>query len=87
MIATNEELREELLRSKKFLQWRVPTKPKAPYGRGQDFNYAGDKYTNLVVDEKHFTPSDLAKAWGGRLKPCVRSFVTNLTSSASAQMG
>jgi hypothetical protein len=64
MIATNEELREELLRSKKFLQWRVFTKPKAPYGRGQDFNYVGDKYTNLVVDEKHFTPSDLAKAWG-----------------------
>ena len=64
MIATNEELREELLRSKKFLQWRVPTKPKAPYGRGQDFNYAGEKYTNLVVDEKHFSPSDLAKAWG-----------------------
>jgi hypothetical protein len=87
MISTSEELREELLRSKKFLQWRVPTKPKAPYGRGQDFNYAGDKYTNLVVDEKHFTPQIWRRPGGFRLKPCVRSFVTNLTSSASAQMG
>jgi hypothetical protein len=87
MIATNEELREESLRSKKFLQWRVPTKPKAPYGRGQDFNYAGEKYTNLVVDEKHFTPQTWRRPGEFRLKPCVRSFVTNLTSSASAQMG
>ena len=60
----NDELLGELLRSKKFLQWRVPAKSKAPYGRGKDFNYNGEKYTNLVVDEKHFTPSELAKAWG-----------------------
>jgi hypothetical protein len=60
----NDELREELLHSKKFLAWRVSAKPKRSYGRGEDFNYAGQKYTNLVVDEKHFTPSDLGKAWG-----------------------
>jgi hypothetical protein len=64
--AVNDEIREELLRSKKFLQWRtsVKRKSKPAYGRGQDFNYAGEKYTNLVVDEKHFTPTELAKAWG-----------------------
>jgi hypothetical protein len=60
----SDELREELLRSEKFLQWRIPTKSKSSPGRGKDFSYAGKKFTNLVVDEKHFTPSDLAKAWG-----------------------
>jgi hypothetical protein len=62
--AVNDELREELRRSKKFLQWRIPAKSKPSYGRGKDFNYAGEKYTNLVVDEKHYTPAELAKAWG-----------------------
>jgi hypothetical protein len=61
---TNDELREELLGSKKFVQWRTSPKTKPSYGRGENFNYAGQKYTNLVVDEKHFTPADLAKAWG-----------------------
>ena len=61
---TNDELREELLGSKKFLQWRTSPKTKPSYGRGENLNYAGEKYTNLVVDEKHFTPSELAKAWG-----------------------
>jgi hypothetical protein len=61
---TNDELREELLGSKKFVQWRTSPKTKPSYGRGENFNYAGEKYTNLVVDEKHFTPSELAKAWG-----------------------
>ena len=26
--------------------------------------YRGKRYTNLAVDEKHFSPDDLAKAWG-----------------------
>lgn len=58
------ELRNEVLASKKFLQWRTYPKSKSSLGRGQDFTYAGEKHTNLVVDEKHFTPSELAKAWG-----------------------
>ncbi len=33
-------------------------------GRGQSFTYQGKRYTNLAVDEKHFSPDDLAKAWG-----------------------
>jgi hypothetical protein len=60
----NEDLREELLSSKKFVQWRTYAKPKPSYGRVEDFKYIGEKYTNLLVDEKHFTPTDLAKAWG-----------------------
>jgi len=59
-----DEFRAELMGSKKFLHWRIPTKSKPSYGRGKDFRYAGKKYKNLVVDEKHFTPADLAKAWG-----------------------
>ena len=75
MTATaNDELLGRLLRSKKFLQWRVPAKSKSPYGRGKDFNYTGEKYTNLVVDEKHFTPSELAKAWGVSIDSIRRLF-------------
>jgi hypothetical protein len=62
--AVNDELRQEVLSSKKFIQWRISNKTKPSYGRGEDFNYTGERYTNLVVDEKHFTPSELAKAWG-----------------------
>lgn len=58
-----DELHAELLRSKKFLQWRTP-KSKPSSGRGKDFSYSGERYTNLAVDEKHFTPADLAKVWG-----------------------
>jgi hypothetical protein len=67
-----EELRTRLLRSSKFIHWQ-PHKPilrkerdrtSVPYGRGEAFDYAGKKYTNLVVDEKHFTPATLAQAWG-----------------------
>jgi hypothetical protein len=28
------------------------------------FTYEGKTYTNLIVDEKHYAPADLAKAWG-----------------------
>lgn len=67
MIVADEELRRELLRSKKFLDWlppRAPNKKKVSFGQSEPFVYKGEKYTNLVVDEKHFTPADLAEAWG-----------------------
>ena len=66
MIIVDEDLRQELLGSKKFLDWlsKPPTKKKTKFGQAESFTYKGKKYTNLVVDEKHFTPSDLAKAWG-----------------------
>jgi hypothetical protein len=72
MPAQLEELRELLLQSPKFLAWQ-PSRPalhkerdrtSVPYGRGEAFNYAGKKYTNLVIDEKHFSPTELATAWG-----------------------
>jgi hypothetical protein len=59
----NGDLRKEVLSSKKFLLWRTYPKPK-PYGGGEPFKYVGKKYTNLDVTEKHFTPSELATAWG-----------------------
>jgi hypothetical protein len=33
-------------------------------GRGPTFNYTGKTCTNLIVDERHYAPADLAKAWG-----------------------
>jgi hypothetical protein len=56
-----------LLRSKSFLEWspHPTTKPSTvTAGRGRSFTYLGKRYTNLVVDEKHFAPAELAKAWG-----------------------
>ncbi len=56
-----------------------PTKPQTiTAGRGPSFSYAGKTYanrtgpfsytggtyTNLIVDERHYAPADLAKAWG-----------------------
>jgi hypothetical protein len=32
-------------------------------GRGQSFTYKGKSYKNLIVDERHYSPADLAKAW------------------------
>jgi len=67
MIVRDDELREELLQSNAFLTWS-PSPKTAPsvaaLGRGNAFRYTGKKYTNLVVDEKHFTCSQLASAWG-----------------------
>jgi hypothetical protein len=63
-------LLEELLCSKSFLNWSPEPKSKSAkpppisLGRGRSFTYSGKRYTNLVVDEKHFAPADLAKAWG-----------------------
>ena len=62
-----EEL-EEILRSKSFASWSPGPKPKEPQkitvGRGRTFDYLGKTYTNLIVDERHYSPADLAKAWG-----------------------
>lgn len=60
------DLHAELLGSKKFVEWRAPVKRKAKssIGQGESFSYIGQKYTNLIVDERHFTPVELAKAWG-----------------------
>lgn len=63
------EILEELLRSKKFLQWRSPAKRSnkhhaAAPGRGKDFSYVGKRYTNLVTSERYFSPSELAEIWG-----------------------
>jgi hypothetical protein len=55
-----------LLGSKAFREWSPDPKPKPEkisFGRGRTFTYEGKKYTNLVVDEKHYSPADLAKAW------------------------
>jgi hypothetical protein len=65
----NPEALAELLHSPAFLSWSPPgSKPLKPptisLGRGRSFTYQGKTYTNLIVDEKHFSPSDLAKAWG-----------------------
>jgi hypothetical protein len=63
-------LLEELLRSKSCLNWSPEPKLKSAkpstisIGRGRSFSYSGKRYTNLVVDERHYAPADLAKAWG-----------------------
>jgi hypothetical protein len=58
---------EELLTSKAFQEWSPgPKTAKAPtisVGRGQSFTYKGKSYKNLIVDERHYSPADLAKAW------------------------
>ena len=69
MITGNDEVREELLQSKSFLTWSPGPKPSGrpqyiTVGRGREFIYKGETYTNLIVDERHYSPSDLAKAWG-----------------------
>jgi hypothetical protein len=60
---------EELRQSSSFLSWSPdPKSMKTPtsisLGRGRSFTYEGKSYKNLAVDEKHFSPADLAKAWG-----------------------
>jgi hypothetical protein len=68
-LCMNPEALAELLHSPAFLSWSPPgSKPLKPptisLGRGRSFTYQGKTYTNLIVDEKHFSPCDLAKAWG-----------------------
>jgi len=68
MIATFDELREELRRSQSFRSWSPGAKPSEPptvsLGRGRSFTYKGRTYKNcMVVEERHYTPTDLAKIW------------------------
>jgi hypothetical protein len=65
----NPEAFAELQNSPSFFSWTSEPKPSEPpkaitLGRGRPFIYQGETYTNLMVDEKHFSPADLAKAWG-----------------------
>jgi hypothetical protein len=62
-----------LRQSQRFLDWKPEPHPplgspkpkpeKISFGRGHTFTYEGKTYTNLIVDEKHYSPADLAKAW------------------------
>jgi hypothetical protein len=61
-------LLEELLRSSSFQTWspgpKPVTQPTISVGRGHSFSYKGKTYKNLIVDERHYAPADLAKVWG-----------------------
>jgi hypothetical protein len=61
-------LLEELQRSSSFLTWspgpKPVTQPTISVGRGHSFSYKGKTYKNLIVDERHYAPADLAKVWG-----------------------
>ena len=60
------ETREKLLCSKEFRSWSLVPLPEpepAGVGRGQAYKYVGRKYTNLVVEEKHYSVSEISKLW------------------------
>jgi hypothetical protein len=63
-------LLEELLQSEAFRNWSPEPKSKSTkpptisLGRGHSFTYKGKSYHNLAVDEKHFSPDELAMSWG-----------------------
>ena len=61
-----EQIVQELLNSERFLAWNLaPQTTQGPRSySGLNFEYKGPTYTNLVVDEKHFSPAQLAEAWG-----------------------
>jgi hypothetical protein len=69
MITGNDEVREELLRSKSFLTWspgrpKPPKQPTTSLGRGRSFTYEGKTYTNLIVNEKHYAVAEISEQWG-----------------------
>jgi hypothetical protein len=60
------ETRERLLCSEEFRSWSLDPAPKskpATPGRGQTHKYVGKKYTNLVVEEKHYSVAEISKLW------------------------
>ncbi|MCU1316850.1 MAG: hypothetical protein JWN63_2172 [Candidatus Acidoferrum typicum] len=59
------ELRETLLRSQEFLNWKL-VKPRTQpvQGQGHLFIYQGKDFKNLVSTDPHLTPEILAEAWG-----------------------
>ena len=66
LVTITSDVVAELLSSPSFLSWSPDQKPSRPpaFGSSEPFVYKGEKYTNLVVDEKHVTCSELAAAWG-----------------------
>jgi hypothetical protein len=61
-----DETREKLLCSKEFRSWSrasLPAPEPANIGRGQAHKYVGKRYTNLVVEEKHYSVSEISKLW------------------------
>jgi hypothetical protein len=61
-----DETRGKLLCSKEFLSWSLEPVPKpepGSVGRGPTFKYVGKKYTNLIVEEKHYSVPEIAKLW------------------------
>jgi hypothetical protein len=62
------EVVEEWRRTKSFLEWApgpaTNKRQTVSLGSGRSFVYKGGTYTNLVVDERHYAPADLAKVWG-----------------------
>jgi hypothetical protein len=60
------ETRQELLRTKSVLSWTPENhEPPAPHRYvGPTFSYEGKKYTNLIVNEKHYSVAEIAAMWG-----------------------
>jgi hypothetical protein len=62
------EVVEEWRRTKSFLEWApgpaTNKRQTVSLGSGRSFVYKGGTYRNLVVDERHYAPADLAKVWG-----------------------
>jgi hypothetical protein len=62
-----QQIIQELITSDKFIAWNRNVEQAAqtaqvyPQSR---LEYKGRIYTNLMVDEKHFSPTELAEAWG-----------------------
>ncbi len=59
------ELRETLLRSQEFLNWK-PVEPRTQpvQGQGHPFIYEGKTFENLVSTDPHLSADELARAWG-----------------------
>jgi hypothetical protein len=59
------ELREKLVHSKKFINWKaVEPRTASAYGLGHAHEYTGKKFENLVSTDPHLTPEALGEAWG-----------------------
>jgi hypothetical protein len=57
-----EQIIQELINSDKFVAWAADPSPTRD--KFKRFEYKGLSFKNLVVDEKHFSPAQLAEAWG-----------------------
>jgi hypothetical protein len=65
-----DDTRAELLRSQSVMSWSLRQEEPAVsskngnIGLGPSFSYAGKKYTNLIVNEKHYSVAEIAQQWG-----------------------